>query len=81
MLSPCNDESLDSIAPVGTSNILLSCPAVSSLVYCAYLHKLLVAGQIDRLLLVPTGALLSKDSSLQGENIPGIAYAVAIECR
>ena len=53
----------------------------SSLVYCAYLHKLLVAGQIDRLLLVPTGALLSKDSSLQGESIPGIAYAVAIECR
>lgn len=53
----------------------------SSLVYCAYLHKMLVAGQIDRLLLVPTGALLSKDSSLQGESIPGIAYAVAIECR
>lgn len=53
----------------------------SSLVYCAYLHKLLASGQISRLLLVPTGALLSKDSSLQGESIPGIAYAVAIECR
>ena len=53
----------------------------SSLVYCAYLHKLLVSGQLNRLLLAPTGALLSKDSSLQGESIPGIAYAVAIECR
>ena len=53
----------------------------SSLVYCSYLHRLLVSGQLNRILLVPTGALLSKDSSLQGESIPGIAYAVAIECR
>ncbi len=53
----------------------------SSLVYCSYFHKLLTAGQLNRILLVPTGAMLSKDSSLQGESIPGIAHAVAIECR
>lgn len=36
-------------------------------------------GGLKRILLVPTGAMLSKDSSLQGESIPAIAHAVAIE--
>lgn len=53
----------------------------SSLVFCSYLYKLVCAGQLSRILLVPTGAMLSKDSSLQGESIPAIAHAVAIERR
>jgi stage V sporulation protein AD len=35
--------------------------------------------EINRLLFVATGALMSPISSYQGESIPGIAHAVAIE--
>jgi len=37
------------------------------------------SGEINRLLLVATGALMSPTSTFQGESIPGIAHAVAIE--
>ncbi len=50
----------------------------SASVYCAYLHRQLCDGAWKRILFVPTGALLSKASSLQGESIPGIAHAVEI---
>jgi stage V sporulation protein AD len=36
-------------------------------------------GEIKRLLLVATGALMSPTTTNQGESIPGIAHAVAIE--
>ncbi|MDD4316665.1 MAG: stage V sporulation protein AD, partial [Clostridia bacterium] len=36
-------------------------------------------GKIKKLLLVPTGALVSKTASLQGETIPGIAHAICME--
>ncbi|MDD4802909.1 MAG: stage V sporulation protein AD [Syntrophomonas sp.] len=36
-------------------------------------------GEINRLLFVATGALMSPISTYQGESIPGIAHAVAIE--
>lgn len=42
------------------------------------LHKV-KNGEINRLLLVATGALMSPTSTFQGESIPGIAHAVAIE--
>lgn len=51
----------------------------SACVFSSYIYTEMLAGNISRILLVPTGALLSKDSSLQGESIPGIAHAVAIE--
>lgn len=51
----------------------------SSLVFCSYFYKMLSSGAYKRILFVPTGAMLSKDSSLQGESIPAIAHAVAIE--
>ncbi len=51
----------------------------SSLVFCSYLYKTMKEGGLKSILLVPTGAMLSKDSSLQGESIPAIAHAVAIE--
>lgn len=51
----------------------------SSLVFCAYLYKLLKNKELKRILFVPTGALLSKDSPLQGSTIPGIAHAIEIE--
>lgn len=51
----------------------------SAVVACGYLYKMLKEKKIKRVLLVSTGALLSSTSSLQGESIPGIAHAVAIE--
>ena len=35
--------------------------------------------KINKLLLIATGALMNSTSSQQGESIPGIAHAVAIE--
>ena len=48
-------------------------------VFCSYIYKEMCAGSMKKVLLVPTGAMLSKGSSLQGESIPGIAHAVALE--
>jgi stage V sporulation protein AD len=51
----------------------------SAVVFAGYLYKKLMKKEIKTLLLVSTGALMSTTSSLQGETIPGIAHAVAIE--
>ncbi len=51
----------------------------SALVFNAYFYQLLKERKINRVLLMATGALLSSVSSQQGESIPGIAHAVAIE--
>ncbi|MBQ7653021.1 MAG: stage V sporulation protein AD [Clostridia bacterium] len=51
----------------------------SSLVFSTYVMSKLLDGSIKRLLFMPTGALMSKDSSLQGESIPAIAHAISIE--
>lgn len=51
----------------------------SASVTCGYFYKKLLQKEIKSLLLVSTGALMSTTSSLQGESIPGIAHAVAIE--
>lgn len=45
----------------------------------AYFLPLLRRGEIRRILFVPTGALLSKISFNEGQNVPGIAHAVVIE--
>ena len=51
----------------------------SAVVASGYLYKKLMRKEIKNVLLVSTGALMSTTSSLQGESIPGIAHAVAIE--
>ncbi|MDD7794556.1 stage V sporulation protein AD [Clostridium sp. 'White wine YQ'] len=51
----------------------------SAVIACGYLYKKLMAGEIKRVFLVSTGALMSNTSSLQGESIPGIAHGVVIE--
>lgn len=51
----------------------------SAIVSCGHLFKELARGRLSKLLLVATGALLSPTSFQQGENIPTIAHAVAIE--
>ncbi|HWI53626.1 MAG TPA: stage V sporulation protein AD, partial [Symbiobacteriaceae bacterium] len=51
----------------------------SAIVTCGHLLKEMRRGTLRRLLLVATGALLSPTTFQQGENIPTIAHAVAIE--
>lgn len=51
----------------------------SGLVFNSYIFTQMRRGIYKKVLLMPTGALLSKTSSLQGESIPGICHAVSIE--
>ncbi|HBJ1651005.1 stage V sporulation protein AD [Clostridium botulinum] len=53
----------------------------SAVVFAGELYKKLMRKEIKNVLLVSTGALMSPTSSLQGESIPGIAHAVAIEMK
>ena len=48
-------------------------------VLSAYILKQIEEGVWNRVLFVPTGALLSKTSFNEGQNIPGIAHGIVIE--
>ena len=54
------------------------CGCVAS-VGCGWLMKRMEAGELGRILLVGSGAMLSPTSSQQGQSVPGIAYAASIE--
>ena len=45
----------------------------------AHFLPMMRRGELKRVLFVPTGALLSKISFNEGENVPGIAHAVILE--
>lgn len=49
----------------------------SSSVFNSYIYKNMLLGKWKRVLLMPTGALISKMSSLLGESVPGICHAVS----
>jgi stage V sporulation protein AD len=51
----------------------------SAAVFAGYFMNKLRSGEINKMLLVPTGALHSVVTIQQGETIPGIAHAVAVE--
>lgn len=51
----------------------------SATVFAGFLYKQLLEGKLERILFVPTGALLSPTSVQQGESIPSIAHALGIE--
>ena len=51
----------------------------SATVFNGFVYKRLLEGELKRVLFMPTGALMSKQSSLQGESIPAIAHAVVVE--
>ncbi|HHY39062.1 MAG TPA: stage V sporulation protein AD [Clostridia bacterium] len=53
--------------------------ACSGLVFCGPVYQRLLSGELRRVLLVATGSLHSPCSVQQGQSIPGIAHAVAIE--
>ena len=51
----------------------------SAVVFNSYLYRKMKKREISKILFVATGALLSTVSSQQGESIPSVAHAVAIE--
>ena len=51
----------------------------AAVVFNGYIYKEMIKGNLDRVLLVATGALHSPIITLQGESIPGIAHAVTID--
>ena len=51
----------------------------SAVVLCGHLHKRFARGELRRLLFCGTGALLSPLSTQQGESIPSVCHAVALE--
>ena len=51
----------------------------SAVVFNSYIYQKMRRGELNRVLLAATGALLSTVSSGQGESIPCICHAVAIE--
>ena len=51
----------------------------SAVVFASYIFPKLMRGEIKKMILVATGALLSSVSSQQGESIPGIAHAIILE--
>ncbi len=48
-------------------------------VFSGYIYELLKTKKINKVLLIATGALMSPTSLGQGESIPSIAHAIAIE--
>lgn len=54
------------------------CGCVAS-VSCGWIMKRMERGELRRVLLSGSGAMLSPTSSQQGQSIPGIAYAVTLE--
>ena len=54
------------------------CAAVT---FSGYLLRMMQEGKWKRILFVPTGALLSSVSANEGDTVPGIAHAVALEYR
>ena len=51
----------------------------SAVVFNSYIYKKLMNRELDRVLFVATGALLSTLSTQQGDSIPAVAHAVAVE--
>ena len=73
----CGDEIYDD-ENQGTNSGGSGCGCSAS-VMGSYIYKRLLNGEFKRVLLISTGALLNSISPLQGESIPGIAHAVAVE--
>ena len=53
--------------------------ACSAVVLSAMLIRKLLNGEWNRILFVPTGALMSKTSFNEGESVTGIAHAILLE--
>ncbi|HOA55916.1 MAG: stage V sporulation protein AD [Clostridiaceae bacterium] len=76
LLNDCGLMIFDSKQDVHAGGSGCGCAAT---VFAGFLYDRLKKGKLNRILFVPTGALLSPTSVQQGETIPCIAHAVAIE--
>ena len=73
----CGIEIFDTKAQnVGSGGSGCGCSATT---FCGYIMNLFEAKKLNRILFVPTGALLSPTSSNEGNSVPGIAHGVVIE--
>ena len=52
--------------------------ACSAAVLTGHILKKIKVGNLGRILFAATGAMLSRSSTLRGESIPGISYAVSV---
>ena len=53
--------------------------ACCATVFSGYFFNKLKQKELNKILLIATGALTNATTSQQGESIPGIAHAIAIE--
>lgn len=53
--------------------------ACAAVTFASYFYKKLKDGTLNKILFIPTGALMSPTSVQQGESIPAIAHAVVIQ--
>mgnify|MGYP004657872629 FL=1 len=51
----------------------------SASVFCGKIFRDMMNGKLKKVILISTGALMTTQSSQQGESIPGIAHAVSME--
>ena len=51
----------------------------SAVTLCGHIFRRFKSGELKRVLFMATGALLSPTSNQQGDTIPGIAHAIALE--
>ena len=51
----------------------------SASIFAGYVYKKMRRGELSRVLIMSTGAVLSTISPFQGESIPGIAHAISLE--
>ena len=74
---------LDCGAMIYAGNPMMHCGGsgcgCSASMLSGHFYKRMMAGEIKRVLFTATGALHSPTSTLQGESVPSIAHAVAIE--
>ena len=63
---------------IRTVPISSGCACIAT-VFSGYIYKQLKEKKLKRILLIATGALTNATTAQQGETIPGIAHAVAIE--
>lgn len=51
----------------------------SAVVTCGYIKEKLLNGELNRVLICPTGALMNQTSTLQKDSIPAISHAFVLE--
>ena len=72
----CGSEIYTSVQDVHAGGSGCGCSAVC---LNGWLMQRMLRGEVKRLLLIATGAMMSPTTSLQGESIPSIAHAVSLE--